>query len=169
MFAERGLKGHNEYRGLHHAEPLKWSEDLASAAEKLAYQAAKKGATTRSELVEKKGYGENIAKISNIALENAGEEATRHWYNEREHFTFSDPRVDVDTQAFTQVIWKDTKTLGMGAAKDDDTGELYVVALYYPKGNNEGTLRENIQSDGKEHTDVYASIFKKSTPVQHEG
>lgn len=168
MFAERGLRGHNEYRKLHHAEPLKWSEDLASAAEKLAYQAAKKGTTTRSELVEKKGYGENVVKISNVVLENAGEEATRHWYNEREHFTFSDPSINDKTKAFTQVIWKDTKTIGMGAAKDDDTGELYVVALYYPKGNDEGKLRENVQSDGKENMDVYASIFKKSLPNHHQ-
>ena len=162
MFAERGLRGHNDYRRLHHAEPLKWSEDLASAAEKLAYQAAKKGSVKRSELVEKKGYGENVAKVPNTALENAGEEATRHWYNEKQNFTFSDPVIDDGTKAFTQIIWKGTKVLGMGAAKDDDTGELYVVALYSPKGNDQTTLRENLMSDGEQHMDVYSSIFKKS-------
>ncbi|XP_028391385.1 uncharacterized protein LOC114516184 [Dendronephthya gigantea] len=167
MFAERGLRSHNDYRKLHHAEPLKWSEDLASAAEKLAYQAAKRGSARRSELVEKKGYGENVAKIPNIALENAGEEATRHWYNEKQNFTFSDPVVDEGTKAFTQIIWKGTETLGMGAAKDDDTGELYVVALYNPKGNEQETLRENLASDGEQHSDVYASIFKKSFPARH--
>ena len=167
MFAERGLRSHNEYRKLHHAEPLKWSEDLASAAEKLAYQAAKRGSTTRSELVQNKGYGENIAKISNVMLESAGEEATRHWYNEKQQFAFTDPSINDATTAFTQLIWKNTKTLGMGAAKDDDTGELYVVALYHPKGNAESTLRENVQADGNDHSDVYSSIFKKSTQVHH--
>ena len=168
MFAERGLRGHNDYRKLHRAEPLKWSEDLASAAEKLAYQAAKKGSTRRSELVEGKGYGENVAMIANTVLENAGEEATRHWYNEKQNFTFSDPVINEQTKAFTQMIWKGTQTLGMGAAKDDDTGELYVVALYSPKGNDQATLRENLAADGKQHHDVYASIFKKSFAARHE-
>ena len=168
MFAERGLRGHNDYRKLHHAEPLKWSEDLASAAEKLAYQAAKKGNTRRSELVEGKGYGENVAKIANTVLENAGEEATRHWYNEKQNFTFSDPVINEQTKAFTQMIWRGTQTLGMGAAKDDDTGELYVVALYSPKGNDQATLRENLAADGEQHSDVYASIFKKSFAARHE-
>jgi hypothetical protein len=56
----------------------------------------------------------------------------------------------------------------MGAAKDDDTGELYVVALYSPKGNDQATLRENLAADGKQYTDVYASIFKKSFAARHE-
>ena len=166
-FAERGLQSHNDYRYIHHAEPLNWDEDLASSAEKLAYQGAKKGFIRRSELVEKNGYGENVVKLSNTALEKAGEEATRRWYEEKQNFTFSDPVVSEGTKSFTQLIWKETRRLGMGVAKDDDTGEFYIVALYSPKGNELATLRENLVADGEKKKDVYASIFKKSATQRH--
>ncbi|EDO35288.1 predicted protein, partial [Nematostella vectensis] len=134
-FAEKGLQAHNRYRADHHAPALKWSDELATQAEKLAYNMAMKGTIERSEVAAKLGYGENVAKITGTNFNKAGEEATSLWYAEGQNYSFSDPRLSPKTDAFTQVVWKSSKKLGMGCARDLQTNDLYVVALYDPMGN----------------------------------
>ena len=44
---------------------------------------------------------------------------------------------------FTQVVWKETKELGVGRAKSN-TGKLYIVAYYSPPGNYSRCYLDNV-------------------------
>jgi uncharacterized protein YkwD len=162
-FAEKGLNAHNKYRVLHHSQNLKWSDDLATQAEKMAYDMAMKGTIEKSTVASALGYGENVAKITGTTFNKAGEEATNLWYAEVGNYSYSDPRLSPRTDSFTQVVWKGTTKLGMGCARDLQTNDLYVVALYDPKGNDPVGLRSNVLNKGGVTQDVYASIFKRRT------
>lgn len=161
-FAEKGLQAHNNYREEHHALRLRWSDKLATEAEKMAYDMAMKGTVERSEVATAMGYGENVAKITGVPFNDAGSVATDVWYSESSNYSYSYPRVTPQTDAFTQLIWRETKEIGMGCAKDTATNDLYVVALYKPPGNDRRRLRENVLNKGTMTEDVYASIFKRT-------
>ena len=161
-FAEKGLQAHNHYRQEHHSSNLRWSDELATQAEKMAYDMAMRGIVQRSEVASSMGYGENVAKITGVPFNDAGSVATDIWYSESRNYSYSYPRVTPQTDAFTQMIWKGTKEIGMGCAKDVATNDLYVVALYRPPGNDRKFLRENVINTGTMTQDVYATIFKRT-------
>lgn len=56
------------------------------------------------------------------------------------------------TGHFTQVVWKDSKELGVGCTKAKN-GKIYVVANYYPPGNYIGCYVENVLPLGGSKTD----------------
>ena len=116
----------------------------------------------RSEVTEAMGYGENVAKITGVPFNDAGSVATDVWYSESANYSYSYPRVTPQTDAFTQMVWKETKEIGMGCAKDVATNDIYVVALYRPPGNDRRRLRENVLKKGLMTEDVYATIFKRT-------
>jgi len=162
-FAKRGFEAANSFRAMHHSPPLKWSDKLAARAQKLAYQMALNGSIQAPGVDQ---LGENRAKLSavNYDCEMAGEEASRIWYSQGSHYSYSDPRLNSDTDSFTQLIWKNTREIGMGCAqrKGSVTNEIYVVALYYPSGNSELSLRENVLDPKKiGRKDVYATIYRR--------
>lgn len=123
---------------------------------------AMRGIVERSELAMSMGYGENVAKITGVPFNDAGEVATNLWYSESRNYSYSYPRVIPQTDAFTQLVWRGTKEIGMGCAKDVATNDLYVVALYKPPGNDRRRLRDNVLNKGTMTEDVYATIFKRA-------
>ncbi len=170
-FAAGGLKKTNEYRAMHHSPPLVWSDDLATEAQKMAEHLADMKTLEISEDLEKRGYGENVAKVW-ANFKDAGDAATTMWYKQSSNYRFEDPRLDQNTGQFAQVIWKDSKELGMGVAKSiDDINNkyVYVVSLYRPPGNIETTLRDNVLRTGNDTADVYATFFKRSNSIKHSG
>ena len=154
---------------MHHAPALRWSDELANQAEKLAYGMAMKGLISRSDVVKSMGEGENIAKLSGLPFEQAGSTATEVWYSEKKNYSYSYPRLDAENDAFTQLIWKSTKELGMGCARDLLTNDMYIVALYRPAGNDKRLLRANVLNEGQVGQDVYATIFKKDRTEKANG
>lgn len=44
---------------------------------------------------------------------------------------------------FTQVVWKDTREMGVGMARSN-TGKLYIVANYDPAGNMVGSFSTKV-------------------------
>lgn len=51
---------------------------------------------------------------------------------------------------FTQIVWKETRTFGIGYAEyelPDQQGfvKTIVVAQYYPGGNKQGQFKDNVQ------------------------
>lgn len=162
-FAKKGFESTNSFRAIHRSPPLKWSDKLAARAQKLAYQMALNGSIQAPGIDQ---LGENRAKLSavNYDCEMAGEEATRIWYSQGSHYSYSDPRLNSDTDSFTQMIWKTTREVGMGCAqrKGSVTNEIYVVSLYYPSGNLEASLRDNVLDPKRDGTkDVYATIYRR--------
>jgi hypothetical protein len=54
--------------------------------------------------------------------------------------------------------------MGMGCAqrKGSVTNEIYVISLYYPPGNSETTLRDNVLDPKRmSNKDVYATIYRR--------
>jgi len=159
------LQAHNKYRALHHSPALNWSEGLAAEASAIAQSLA-----TQSTLAGKKdsalNLGQNLAKLAgSMACGDAGDIATNLWYSQARNYSYSDPRLNADTDTFTQVIWKDTKEVGVGCAKSpsNEAGPMYVVALYKPAGNIPKQLRQNVLEPGPRGNDpdVYSTLFRR--------
>ena len=78
---------------------------------------------------------EHLLTESEVITGKSQTEALMYWPSDSEINT---PQTD----AFTQMIWKETKEIGMCCAKDVATNDLYVVALYRPPGNDQQFLRK---------------------------
>ena len=72
-----------------------------------------------------------------------GKNMTESWYSEIKDYNFRNPDEYGDTGHFTQVVWKESKELGIGYAKSR-SGNYYGVANYYPAGNFIGNYKENV-------------------------
>lgn len=64
------------------------------------------------------------------------------WYDEGENYDYNNFNFSMTTAYFTQVIWRETRLLGVGMVKKGL--KAYVVALYYPAGNKKGLFKENV-------------------------
>jgi uncharacterized protein YkwD len=150
------LNAHNERRKLHCAPPLRWNAQLAAAAQQHADKCTNQHDTTQPN-------GENLAFFTRTAngrpvlpaatdpqaFENA-------WYCEIKNYNFDRPElVGGFTQNcnppvnghFTQVVWRATTELGCGRATCTINGQqgTYWVCRYSVRGNDRGTLAQNVQ------------------------
>ena len=53
------------------------------------------------------------------------------------------------TGHFTQVVWKNTRQIGLGKAFGKD-GRVFVVVVYHPPGNVIGRFKDNVQAAKEE-------------------
>lgn len=141
-FAQEALKAHNNYRKRHGVEPLKLSSDLCNFAlqwaQKLAYEDGFYHRPSNS-------YGENIymSYNSNPNVTVSGSAPVESWYSEiKDHVFGVEPR-SMGTGHFTQVVWKNTKNLGIAMARSR-SGKIIVVANYEPAGNFIGSYAMNV-------------------------
>ena len=142
-FSKKALQCHNECRHLHQVPPLKWAADLASEAQEWANKIARANNLQHASKSERKNSGENIAMFSG-RFDTAAEQATGMWYSEVENYKFEKPSFQPGTGHFTQVVWKDSKEIGMARAKTPDGKSTYVVSRYRPAGNMLGSFEENV-------------------------
>ncbi|XP_044170998.1 protein PRY2-like isoform X2 [Acropora millepora] len=153
---QEALLAHNRFRALHHVLPLQWNVTLAEQAQNTAESVAGDPSTFQGEPV-----GENIAQIWHD-LQRAPLKATTIWYAEKKTYSYSYPVLTDNVKHFTQMIWKDTTQLGMGAAPSPSGKYVIVVALYRPIGNDVHRLRDNVEKPGPDK-DVYATIKTEIT------
>lgn len=142
-FANACLEVHNNYRSKHGCPPLKLSAQLNKYANDWAQQLAKVG-TLEHRPNDK--YGQNLFMASNY--DPSAEEVVKDWYSEIKDYDFERPDFSTDTGNFTQLIWKNTRELGVGIQKIGVTA--YIVCHYHPQGNLIGEFRENVPSIKKE-------------------
>ena len=64
------------------------------------------------------------------------------WYSEIERYVFCGNGRSPGTGHFTQVVWADTRCLGVGLASKD--GKVMVVCNYDPPGNMIGAYQDNV-------------------------
>lgn len=90
-------------------------------------------------------YGENIFCVysSDFSHTPTARDAIKEWYDEVKQHTYGVERVNQNTLHFTQVVWKKSRELGIGIAKNK-RGQTYVVANYEPRGNFIGQFVENV-------------------------
>jgi uncharacterized protein YkwD len=133
------LQYHNEARREVGTPNLVWSKDLSLYAQQWADYLANNGCQFKhrgSGDRNGKNYGENIAYSS------AGYsllEGSKAWYSEIQKFqnvTLNGTNW-YDTGHYTQMVWRNTKEVGMGLAKCSN-GATIVVANYNPPGNYMG-------------------------------
>ena len=139
----RALKVHNDARSEVGTPPLVWSENLEEQALKYAKQIARtnnyKHSSTRD--------GENLAMFFEYEKHNKVKtyiysatplyDASMAWYNEIKDYKYSKikrHRIGPKIGHYTQMVWKDTKEVGIASAFSKN-GKVYVVARYYPAGN----------------------------------
>lgn len=146
-FEEDCLNAHNEYRRKHGVPPLVLSKKLNKYAEEWAKILTKKG---RMEHRDQNDYGENIfyAWSSDPNFAVSGKDAVDKWYSEIKDHTFGREPSSLASGHFTQVIWEDSKEVGVGMARTKD-GHVYVVANYYPPGNVVGSFAKKVPPPGK--------------------
>lgn len=133
--AAEWLARHNEYRALHGAAPLRWSETLAAGAK--AY--AKTCPTGHS----KTTYGENLA-MSSASLTPG--RVMQLWYDEVSLFDYANPQFSPKTGHFTQIIWQGSQELGCGTATSCPGRMSHIwVCHYNPPGNVQGTFADNLR------------------------
>lgn len=145
-FEIEALAAHNEYRREHGVAPLVLSKELCKISQKWAEELAKRDAMSYSQNTD---YGESIYCGSSIDpnVKITAKDCVDKWYSQINDFSFGrEPEVLV-SGLFTQIIWKNTKELGIGNAKSK-SGKLYVVANYNPPGNYSGQFSKNVLPPG---------------------
>jgi uncharacterized protein YkwD len=130
---------HNKIRKEVSTKPLIWSTKLAGYAQEWANHLATE---TNCKMVHRKDpgqdeklYGENIFWGS-AAKYFKPIDASEEWYTEIKLYKY-DKVTEKNWEAtghYTQMIWRDTKEVGVGVAICPN-GAIIIVANYYPAGN----------------------------------
>uniref|UniRef100_A0A673KCY7 GLI pathogenesis-related 2 n=1 Tax=Sinocyclocheilus rhinocerous TaxID=307959 RepID=A0A673KCY7_9TELE len=144
-FEAEFLQSHNVYRRQHGAPPLTINKNLCRSAQAWAEHLLSITTLKHSN----KDYGENLYYAWSSATKKlTGHEAVENWYSEIKDFNFGRPGFSSKTGHFTQVVWKDTKEVGVGLATDGNT--TFVVGQYLPAGNitNAGYFEKNVLPAG---------------------
>ncbi|XP_027204113.2 Golgi-associated plant pathogenesis-related protein 1-like [Dermatophagoides pteronyssinus] len=139
QFEKDALNRHNYYRARHGVPNLELSNQLCQHAQEWANKLAESSSMKhRSE----NKYGENIFMKSGTNISIHGNDAVDAWYDEIHKFNFHSPSFQPGTGHFTQVVWRESKYLGIAYAKRGSS--IFVVANYDPAGNYQGHFKENV-------------------------
>ncbi|XP_062549524.1 Golgi-associated plant pathogenesis-related protein 1-like [Armigeres subalbatus] len=134
------LEEHNRLRAKHSAAPLTLDPAISQYAQQWANNIASRNVMQHR---SNNSYGENLyASFGRTNI--TGEEVVHSWYNEIKDYRFGQPNPGNFGQVghFTQVVWKNSKRLGVGIAKTGNN--VYVVCNYDPPGNYGGQYAANV-------------------------
>uniref|UniRef100_A0A8D0APA2 SCP domain-containing protein n=1 Tax=Sander lucioperca TaxID=283035 RepID=A0A8D0APA2_SANLU len=134
-FQQEFLETHNAYRLKHNTPKMTLSSELSASAQKWANHLLAIGALQHSDTQD----GENVYNMW---------KAVDSWYSEIKDYNWSRPGFSSNTGHFTQVVWKDSKELGVGMATDGH--KVFVVGQYRPAGNMNmaGYFEKNVLPKG---------------------
>jgi pathogenesis-related protein 1 len=137
------LQVHNNARKEVGVALLVWSEKLEEQALNYAKQIARTNNYKHSNTRD----GENLAMFYEYEESNKIKtyiysdtplyDASNAWYDEIKDYKYSKIkryRIGMKIGHYTQMVWKDTKEVGIASAISKN-GKVYVVARYYPAGN----------------------------------
>lgn len=139
--SQQVLDHHNKVRKAIGAPPLAMSNSLSAYAQQWAEHLASKGSNIfHSECMHPDGrrLGENIFWGSSYS-DFTPLDASLSWYEEIGKYKYG-PVIggSKGTGHYTQMVWKDTREMGLGVAQTKQGG-IIVVASYYPAGNVVGS------------------------------
>ncbi|XP_031106206.1 basic form of pathogenesis-related protein 1-like [Ipomoea triloba] len=113
------------------APPVKWNTTLADFAESYATKRSADCAAQHSQ----GSYGENIAMAS---AELSPADSVKLWMDEKKYYDqASNSCTGGECHHYTQVVWRDTTSIGCARATCK-TGWMFVTCNYYPPGNYVG-------------------------------
>ena len=142
-FQKESLEKHNYYRRMHHVCDLQLSDELCEIAQNYAdYLAANNKFEHSHDKFKGEAMGENLFYITGAKPD--GNKAVDSWYEEIEDYDFETGKSINGNKIghLTQVLWKESKYLGVGLGYNDNT--YTVVANYFPSGNFIGRYTENV-------------------------
>ncbi|CAG5122398.1 unnamed protein product [Candidula unifasciata] len=132
-FRQEVLVAHNKRREWHQAPPVKLSPELNKLAQEWAENLAKQNKFEHSPADRRKGIGENLAAHTRVL---SGDEVVEMWYSEIQNYNFQKPGFAMNTSHFTQLVWKDCQSIGVGMSTQKAGNGMYMyVANYQPAGN----------------------------------
>lgn len=146
-FQQQCVAEHNRLRRLHGAQPLRLQRRMCDEAQIWAQRLAVENRMRSQGWVR---YGENIFSMRWSAVRTAhghgmaempGGKPVLAWYAEGEGYR---GEYTAETGHFTQIVWQSSVDLGVGVARSR-TGDVYVVAMYYPPGNIQGEFGHNVR------------------------
>jgi hypothetical protein len=142
------LNAHNNERALYHNSMLQWSDALAASAQQWANTLAQENSGLRH---SDTGNGENTyasaAFTSEAPADSIYVDATQSWISEKQFYSYAPTGSDCQAGQvcghFTQVIWRNTTSLGCGRATSQTADAdgwywTYVVCQYSAAGNVTG-------------------------------
>lgn len=127
------LEIHNHARIEVGVGALQWSEELATYAQEWAETLAETGCKMNHRTGSEKG--ENLYWTSRVSPTTPAD-AVHAWYSEKQGYNNEEINADNLNEIghYTQMVWKDTREVGMGMAVCKNGGAI-VVANYDPPGN----------------------------------
>ncbi|XP_069791652.1 uncharacterized protein [Narcine bancroftii] len=166
-FESEVLEAHNHYRTMHEAPALQYSFVLRAECKKWAEYLASTGVIEESRTKN----GENIWTTPSTDKEVSGKDPVIAWYNEINDYDFNSPGFSTLTSQFTQMIWVETKEMGIAYASGDKG--TFVVAQYSPAGNiiDQHSFQTNVRPkdslsmDSKEIQDQISQQYSETTEL----
>ncbi|XP_053664095.1 uncharacterized protein LOC128713264 [Anopheles marshallii] len=139
-FQKEVLERHNELRAKHSAQPLQLDAGLCEFAQQWADNLVRRNVLEHR---SNNKYGENLYAAFGKS-QVSGADAVDSWYDEIKCYTFGVPNPSNFSQVghFTQVVWKNSRNLGVGIAVQGT--KVYVVCNYDPPGNYGGQYPANV-------------------------
>lgn len=133
LFTSAILNSTNFFRTEHNASWIYWNETLEDFASSYLNN------DSDCDFAHSGGpYGENIAiGCSDVTG------CVDLWGDEREKYNWNDPGFSEKTGHFSQLVWKNTTTLGCGR-KLCGTSSWFLVCEYWPRGNVIGEFKEEV-------------------------
>lgn len=144
-WAKGSLAAHNEFRKKHGVPPLGWSDECFKFATKHAAEMQEKNSLSHGNHDGPSGrHGQNV--FGGTGKEWTPMDATKSWYDEVTDpgYDFSKPGFASGTGHFTQVVWLETKYVGMAKSANGN----FVCANYLPAGNFQGQFEKNVFKEG---------------------
>ena len=130
---------HNTLRKKHDAPELIEDPKLNDIADEYAINLLKNQGQIE-EIYKERFFGENAIITGN----NNATQIFKKWEDERERYDFKKSKFTKDTSHFTQIVWKETKQIGIGFCFDKENNNYSLVFLYDPPGNTLGNFSKNV-------------------------
>lgn len=130
----------NKFRRLHCVPQHTYNNNIEKIAEEHAKYIIESGKFEHSTNT----FGENIAYAINNNNDdfNAFVGSTDLMYAEKQYYDYSNPIFSYTTGHFTQMVWKNSKEIGIGAYKNESI--IAFVVNYHPPGNYYNDFTENV-------------------------
>lgn len=143
IYRKECLFHHNKVREIHGVPPLKEDNSLSEYSQQWANFISETDTLTHSSMIwDGKNVGENIAKAGAI-INDPSQLIVNKWYEEKDNFDYSNPSSHNNTKNFTQMVWKNTESIGFGLAYSE-SGNTFIVINYHPAGNSSDGYKDNV-------------------------
>lgn len=159
LFVSAILNSTNFFRREHNATAAVWNTTIAE------YAASYLANDTDCTFAHSGGpYGENIIiGCSDVTS------CVDAWASERRQYNFAHPGFSEQVGHFTQLVWKDSTTVGcgrrlcQGASNNEVNTGWYLVCEYWPRGNVIGEFGEEVSPQISGPMDDYESMPGKKS------